>query len=122
MNQPEKKRNLPQLYRGDVWRVQFPNRPNDPHLPRPAIIISTDKRNEHAGSVLCIPLTSKSRKMQLPTHVWIDKGTGGLDQDGTALCEQIADVSKECFVEGPIAKMPSVIMDALVRALKKAVE
>lgn len=112
----------PRPWRGEVWRVNFPNRPGDPHLSRPAIVISNDFRNEFTDSVLAVPLSGEARGKLLPTHIFLPKGTGGLDKDSRAMCEQIASLKKDCFVEGPIGKISSVIMTALVKALNKAVE
>lgn len=31
--------------RGEIWNVDTPNQPSDPHQPRPALVISADERN-----------------------------------------------------------------------------
>ncbi len=112
-------------YRGDVWKVDFPNRPGDPHLPRPAVVISNDLQNEFSDAVLVIPLTDEGlfkRNKLLPTHVFIARGTAGLTKDSRAMCEQIVSVDKTKLVAPLLGKMPSVIMTSLVMALRKAVE
>ena len=109
-------------WRGEVWRVNFSNRPNDPHLPRPAVVISNDLRNDFSNSVLAIPISDAERGANpLPTHVFLLKGTGGLTKDSRALCEQVASLEKDCFVEGPIGKLASATLNALVQALNRAV-
>jgi mRNA interferase MazF len=112
-------------YRGDVWKVDFPNRPGDPHLPRPAIIISNDLHNEYSDAVLVIPVSDEGlfkRNRLLPTHVFLARGVGGLTKDSRALCEQIVSVDKSKLVAPLMGKIPSVLMSALVTALRKAVE
>jgi mRNA interferase MazF len=108
--------------RGDVWKVAFPNCPNDPHLPRPAIVISNDKHNQYADSVLVVPVfNDKELPRLLPTHVSISKGTGGLTKDSRAMCEHIASVDKNKLVE-QLGVMPSIILTSIVQGIKKAVE
>ncbi len=108
--------------RGDVWKVAFPNRPNDPHLPRPAIVISNDKHNQYADSVLVVPVfNDKELPRLLPTHVSIGKGTGGLTKDSRAMCEHIASIDKSKLVE-QLGVMPSIILTSIGQAIKKAVE
>ncbi|HEY9717623.1 MAG TPA: type II toxin-antitoxin system PemK/MazF family toxin [Trichormus sp.] len=111
--------------RGDVWRVNFPNRPKDPHLPRPAVVISNDNLNEFADAVLVIPITDEAllkRKSALPTHVILHRGVGGLTKDSRAMCEQIVSVEKSRLIEPVLGTIPSTLMTALVVALRKAVE
>ncbi len=109
-------------WRGEVWRVDFSNRPNDPHQPRPAVVISNDLRNDFSSSVLAIPISDEERGAKLlPTHVFLPQGTGGLTKDSRALCEQIASLEKDCFKEGPIGKLASTTLHSLVQALNKAV-
>jgi mRNA-degrading endonuclease toxin of MazEF toxin-antitoxin module len=103
--------------------VDFPNRPDDPHLPRAAIVISTDLRNVYADSVLVIPVMSdEALPRLLPSQVAIAKGTGGLYKDSRAMCEQICSIDKRKFVGARLGTIPSVILSSLVQALKKAVE
>lgn len=112
----------PRPWRGEVWLVDFSNRPNDPHLPRPAVVISIDDRNDFSDSVLAIPISDEARGKLLPTHVFLPKGGGsGLTKDSRALCEQIASLDKNCFVEGPIGNLHSTVLNSLVQALYKSV-
>src|SRR5471030_2359715 len=112
-------------YRGDVWKVDFPNRPGDPHLPRPAVVISNDLHNEYSAAVLVIPVSDEGlfkRNRLLPSHVFLERGVGGLTKDSRAMCEQIVSVEKSRLIEPALGKLPSILMTALVLALRKAVE
>jgi mRNA interferase MazF len=118
-------KNIPLPRRGDVWRVSFPNRTKDPHLPRPAVIISNDNLNEFADAVLVIPITDESlltKGRLLPTHVVLQRGVAGLTKDSRAMCEQIVSVEKVRLIEPVLGTIPSTLMTALVAALRKAVE
>jgi len=119
------KQNSPLPRRGDVWKVNFPNRPKDPHLPRPAVVISNDNLNEFADAVLVIPVTDEgllTKRNLLPTHVVLERGVGGLTKDSRAMCEQIVSVEKSRLIDPVLGTVPSTLMTALVAALRKAVE
>lgn len=122
MTSPTANKTPARPWRGEVWRVNFSNHPNDPHLPRPAVVISNNLRNDFSNSVLAIPISGEERGKMLPTHVFLPKGSGGLTKDSRALCEQLASLDKDCFVEGPIGTIASVTLTSMVRAIGKAVE
>lgn len=96
--------------RGEIWFVDFPD---DPKV-RPALIVSTDARNEFANSVLAIPVTSNLRAS--PTHVLLPAGTGGLDQDSMARCENVSYLHKSRVTRGPMA---GVVDAALMREIER---
>ncbi len=45
--------------RGEIWYVELPNEPTDPHQPRTAIIVSRNGRNERSASVIVVLLQEK---------------------------------------------------------------
>ena len=59
---------------------------------RPIIIISNDIANKFSPIISIIPLTSKTRKRSIPTHVEIN--VDGLTKTSLALCEQVTVVDK----------------------------
>ncbi len=74
--------------RGEIWLVEFPDDPKS----RPALIVSTDIRNELASSVLAVPITTNLRPA--PTHVRLSAGQGGLLHDSMARCENLSYLHK----------------------------
>ena len=118
-------RSTPLPRRGDVYRVNFPNRPKDPHQPRPAVVVSNNNINEFADAVLVIPITDEAlfkKNRQLPTHVLLHRGIAGLTKDSRAMCEQIVSVEKSRLLDPPLGTIPSTLMTAIVTALRVAVE
>lgn len=102
--------------RGEVWLVEFPDDPKS----RPALIVSTDARNELANSVLAVPITTNLRPS--PTHVALPAGQGGLQHDSMARCENVSYLHKSRLARGPLAGMvtPALMRDVercLLRAL-----
>jgi len=106
--------------RGEIWTVELPGQPADPHTPRPALVISADVRNRLAGHVLVVPLSTHLRP--LPTHVLIPAGAGGQQHDSMAKCEQITCLDKGFLVRGPFGQaLPAPLLNEVVRSLRRAV-
>lgn len=61
---------------------------------RPAVIIQNDIGNLHSGTTIVIPLTSRIKKLNQPTHTLIRKDdANGLMVDSMALGECVRQVS-----------------------------
>lgn len=86
--------------KGEIWYVNFPNQPSDPHQPRTAIVISADARNRYASDVMVVPTTSKT--FLLDTYVVIPAKEGGLPHQSVAKCDQVTTVEKTLLVSGPL--------------------
>lgn len=113
----------PDPRRGEVWLVDFPNRPDDPHLPRPGIVMSNDRHNEFFPTVIVVPVfNDEDFKRLLPTHICVARGTAGLVKNSRAMCEHVANVDKGRLVGMALGNMPSTILTAIVQGIKKAVE
>lgn len=88
---------------GEVWSVNIPNQPNDPHQPRTAIVVSTSGRNQHANDVIVVPTTSSKNFRPHPeVHVHIPAGEGGLAKDSYARCDQVTTLDKSLLANGPL--------------------
>ena len=74
--------------RGEIWQVQLP----DESKRRPALIISTNTRNQFSNSVLIVPITSNLKPSQ--THVLLPAGQGGLKHASMARCENLGYLQK----------------------------
>jgi mRNA interferase MazF len=90
--------------RGEVWLVDFPDDPKT----RPALIVSTDSRNEFANSVLAVPITTNLRPA--PTHVLLPAGEGGLSYDSMARCENVSYLHKSRLRRGSFTGTISVTL------------
>ncbi|SFR55823.1 type II toxin-antitoxin system PemK/MazF family toxin [Anaeromicropila populeti] len=88
---------LDNIKRGDIVYANFGNynRGSRQAGIRPACIISNNKANQHSPVITLIPLTSKNKKKELPTHVSVSVNDAtGLTTDSVALTEQIISVDK----------------------------
>ncbi len=62
---------------------------------RPVIIVGNNQGNTHSDVVTAIPMTSREKRLDLPTHVRLfSKDNPGLDRDSTVLVEQITTIDK----------------------------
>lgn len=59
---------------------------------RPAVVIQNDTGNKHAPTVIVAPITSKNKKLDIPTHVQVT--TKQLEKNSMVLLEQIKTVDK----------------------------
>ena len=89
---------------GEVWIVKIPNQPNDPHQPRPVVVVSNNSQNKYLTSVIAIPTSSSISEAHPKLHVFLPKGTGGLSKDCYARCELITTIDKSLLVKGPLDK------------------
>lgn len=84
---------------------------------RPVIVISNDKNNEHSSVITVVPLTSRIKKKELPTHVTVSGY--GLRMESQAQAEQIRQIDKKKLSErnyiGHIEDR--VVMDQLIKAV-----
>jgi mRNA-degrading endonuclease toxin of MazEF toxin-antitoxin module len=88
---------------GEIWFVNIPNQPNDPHQPRTAVIVSTNGRNKAASDVIVVPTTSSKTFRPHPVvHVQLPAGEGGLPRDSYARCDQVTTIDKSLLSRGPL--------------------
>lgn len=105
--------------RGEIWHVWTPGQPDDPHQPRPALVISENVRNRLSDDVIVIPIFSSQRLG--PTRVPIARGTGGLDHDSVLFCEEITTVVHDFLGDGPLGPpVPEPLLRRVVRAVRRA--
>jgi mRNA interferase MazF len=56
---------------------------------RPAIVIQDDALNQTLTTTIVVPLTTKLRRLSIPTTLFLPAGEAGLPQDSVALCHQV---------------------------------
>ncbi len=84
---------------------------------RPAVILQNNRANKVSPHTIIAPLTSKIRKVILPSHVLINSGIAGLNMDSVILCEQIRVIDKKRIIK-LIGKLPFNKISELNIALK----
>jgi mRNA interferase MazF len=92
--------------RGEIWLADLnPTRGREQAGRRPALVVSVDLFNSGpADLIVVLPVTSTIR--DIPLHVNIEKGDGGVKNKSAVLCEAIRSVSKDRLVSrwGTVSK------------------
>jgi len=105
--------------RGEIWSVRIPGQPDDPHQPRPALVVSANVRNRLADDLMIVPVFS--RGADGPTHVRIGGGVGGLKGDGVLFCEELTTIDRDFLSRGPWGPpVPNDVVMAVIRAVRRA--
>ena len=66
---------------------------------RPVVILQIDRANSSSPHTIIAPFTTKIRRAQLPSHVFVPADVGGLTQDSVVLCEQIRVIDKKRIIK-----------------------
>ncbi len=67
---------------------------------RPAIVIQNNIGNQKSTTTIVMPMTTKYRKLNQPTHTLIKKSVdNGLSNDSVVLAEQIRVISKKRIIK-----------------------
>ena len=84
------------ILKGDIVYVNLePIKGSETGKIRPCLIVQNNVNNKYSPTAIIIVITSRNRfKKKYPTHVWIDKGEGGLTKDSVIQCEQIRTIDK----------------------------
>ncbi len=109
------------MKRGEVWMVDFgvPSGPEQAGV-RPAIVLQDDALNQDMTTSIVIPLTSKTKRLSIPTTIFLPAGEAGLTRDSVALCHQVQVRGRVRFLSlvgslspGRLAEVQTALLDAL---------
>lgn len=99
--------------------MYLPGQPDDPHQPRPALVISDDTRNRLADDVIVVPIFSRGRLG--PTRVAISVGAGGIPHDSVIFAEEITTLDLDFLNRGPLGPLaPSDLLLQVVLAVRRS--
>lgn len=92
-------------YRGEVWFAELGFHPGTSVQDgcRPVLVISNDKGNHHANTIVVLPMTSHLKKCDLPSHVELlqkDLTKADLNrplEPSMILAEQITTIAKSAL-------------------------
>ena len=105
--------------RGEIWFAFTPGQPDDPHQPRPVLVVSEDRRNTARESAIVVPLFTRGRLG--PTRVQIGRGVAGAPHDSVLFCEEITTLDYRFLDDGPVGpSAPEAVLAAVTRAVRRA--
>jgi len=105
--------------RGEIWWAFTPGQPDDPHQPRPVLVLSVDARNHATDDLIVIPIFSSGRLG--PTRVPIAAGIGGLAHDSVLFCEEITTIDRDYLDTGPLGPLvPESLLAQVLLAVHHA--
>lgn len=83
------------VHRGELYYADFGQKTGSQQAGiRPVLIVQNDKGNYYSDTVIVAPITSKIKKLYMPTHVLLYPGCTGLQTVSMVLLEQITTVDK----------------------------
>ncbi|MFZ0181126.1 MAG: type II toxin-antitoxin system PemK/MazF family toxin [Candidatus Dormiibacterota bacterium] len=107
-------------HRGEIWYVFTPGQPDDPHQPRPALVVSENVRNAIRDDLIVVPMFSRGRAG--PTRVAIPAGAGNVPFASVLFCEEITTIDRDFLASGPLGPpVDGDRMDEVVRAIRRAI-
>lgn len=105
------------LKRGEIVLMGFDGIGSEQKGIRPAVILQNDIGNLNSTTVIVAPLTTKSTKANLPTHVLLNSATTNLKADSIVLVEQVRVMDKSRVIKR-VASVPSADMERINQALR----
>ncbi len=80
---------------GEVYMMKFEGTGSEQSGWRPALVFQNNVGNIYSPNVIVLPLTSKLKKANQPTHVVVSANGTGLARDSMVLCENPVSVAKD---------------------------
>ena len=104
------------MLRGQVYMANLSGEGSVQGGLRPVIIIQNDTGNKFSPTIICVAVTTKLSKKQLPTHVFLPKEVG-FKFDSCALAEQIFTLDKSQLTGELLLTVPQKYMEQIDKAL-----
>lgn len=100
---------------GEVYMIKFEGVGSEQSGWRPGLVFQNNVGNLYSPNVIVLPLTSKLKKADQPTHVVLPAAETGLARDSMVLCENPESVSKSRLGKY-LTTIPNQYMDKVAQA------
>lgn len=107
----------PKVRRGEIFYADLGETVgSEQYGVRPVLIIQNDKGNENGPTTVVVGITSKLKKMHLPTHLYLGKRFG-LSKESVLIAEQIITLDRQ-RIKGYIGTVDNVTMERVEEAIE----
>jgi len=107
----------PKVRRGEIFYADLGETVgSEQYGVRPVLIIQNDKGNENGPTTVVVGITSKLKKMHLPTHLYLGKRFG-LSKESVLIAEQIITLDRQ-RIKGYIGTVDDVTMERVEEAIE----
>ena len=107
----------PKVRRGEIFYADLGETVgSEQYGVRPVLIIQNDKGNENGPTTVVVGITSKLKKMHLPTHLYLGKRFG-LSKESVLIAEQIISLDWQ-RIKGYIGTVDNVTMERVEEAIE----
>lgn len=79
---------------GEIYLIKFEGSDSEQRGWRPGLVFQNNLGNKFSPNIIALPITSKLKRVEQPTHVILPKELG-LKETSMVLCENPERVSKE---------------------------
>ncbi|MBE5774500.1 MAG: type II toxin-antitoxin system PemK/MazF family toxin [Clostridiales bacterium] len=100
---------------GDVFFLQSQGSGNVQSGWRPSVVFQNNTGNAHSPNLVVLPLTTRLKKREMPTHVFIPASGSGLARDSAVLCE-----NPVCIPKGRLGRYLTHLPDAYMGQIARA--
>ena len=100
---------------GDVFLVSFTGTESVQSGLRPGVIFQNNTGNLHSPNVVVLPMTSRLKRVDQPTHVLVRAVDSGLRVDSVVICE-----NPQCISKSRLGRWLTVLPDHYMRQVAAA--
>src|SRR3990172_10642179 len=113
----------PMPERGEIWLANLnPRRGTEPGKTRPVLILQSQALlDADHPSTLIVPLTTSLVDDAEPLRIRIP-ASGRLRRDSDLLIDQLRAIDNRRLVQGPLARLPSILMGRVGEALRDVLD
>ena len=106
------------IKRGDIYLADLnPAVGSEQGGIRPILVVQNDYGNLHSRTLICAPITSRTDKTDIPTHVFLDPWDNPVTSESCVMREQLGTIDK-ARLKQKMGKVSDTVMPEIEQALR----